>query len=167
MTKKEARKEALIIRKNIDCNQISKEILEKIIASKVIEDKKNVAIYYPLKDEINLLGLLDYYKNINFYLPVTKKYLEFVYFDKNTTLVDGPFNTKEPIGLATTLDKIDCIIIPCVAIAKDNKRIGYGKGYYDKTLVNYQGLKIGVCHPECIGFDCKMDEYDLTLDLIF
>lgn len=49
-----------------------------------------------------------------------------------------------------SLDKIDVdslegIFFPGVAYDYFGNRIGYGKGYYDKTLKSYTGIKIGVC----------------------
>ena len=107
----------------------------------------------------------DYYKDIEFYLPKTENDLSFIKYDGN--LFDGPFHTKEPIGNAINRDLIECFIIPCVAISKDLKRIGYGKGYYDKYLKDYKGLKIGICYNDVKALDVLMDDFDLKLDIIF
>lgn len=167
MTKSEVRKKALLDRKTKDIDYISNQTIENIIKSNILENKKRVAIYYPLAYEINILGLMKYYTDIAFYLPRTKDILEFVEYKKDQLLVDGPFKTKEPLGQSIDINLLDCIIIPCVAISYDKKRIGYGKGYYDKTLENYGGIKIGICHKEFISVSCEMSNQDLILDYIF
>ena len=50
-------------------------------------------------------------------------------------LTIGKYNILEPISSkAVDIKYLDFIIVPCLAIDKNKKRIGYGKGYYDKAL---------------------------------
>ena len=58
-------------------------------------------------------------------------------------------------------------LIPCVGITNENKRIGYGKGYYDRYLSGYSGLKIGIVYKELNNIDLKCDIYDVILDMVF
>ena len=83
------------------------------------------------------------------------------------SIKDGMFNTKEPIGKIVDRNTIDCFIIPCVAITTDNKRIGYGKGYYDRYLQGYRGLKIGICYDNMKNVDVKADLFDVIVDYKF
>ncbi len=165
ITKKEARKEAYKLIKNNDSAISSMIVIKKLIESKILEKYNNIGIYYPIGNEISIIPLVKYYKNKNFYLPITKDVLYFSKYDYLDKLVDGPFNTKEPSGPITSRNEIDCFIIPCVAIS-NNKRIGYGKGYYDKYLKDYKGFKIGICYKNTSNMNCIMDEFDLNLDLI-
>lgn len=167
MDKKEIRKEALALRKNKDSKKTSVILVNNIIESGLLENYNNIAIYYPIKEELNVLSLMDYYKNKNFYLPKTLDEIEFISYKKGDILIDGPFNTKEPLGNPVNRDMIDCFIIPCVGIGKNNKRLGYGKGYYDRYLSGYNGLKIGVCYLESGNIDYEFDNHDLILDYKF
>ena len=65
--KTELRKTAKELRKNLDIKAISHKICEKIRALEEFKNAQNVMIFYPLKDEIDLLELLDEGKN--FFLP--------------------------------------------------------------------------------------------------
>lgn len=167
MLKKEARGLALANRKNEDIIKASNIVVEAIIKSKLLDDKSNIGIYYPLGKEIDITTLLDYYPNKNFYLPITKDEIYFVNYNKNTKLINGPFNTKEPVGDKVDREKIDVFIIPCVAISNLNQRIGYGKGYYDRYLSGYSGLKLGICYKNSAGLDVECDDFDVVLDYIF
>lgn len=167
MDKKDVRKSALKDRSNNYDIIKSKIIVDEIIKSNILDKYNNVGIYYPIGTEINVIDLVKYYNNKNFYLPTTKDEINFVYYDTNTKLIDGPFNTKEPIGDIVNRDLIECFIIPCVAINKDNKRIGYGKGYYDRYLNGYKGFKIGICYKEYGNVDLKLEEHDVILDYKF
>lgn len=167
MNKIEARKKALDIRKELDSNTISNKIVDEIIKSNILDSYNHIGIYYPIGNEINIIGLLDYYKDKNFYLPITRDEIHFIKYQTNDKLVKAKFNTYEPIGEIVNRSNIGCFIIPCVAISADNKRLGYGKGYYDRYLSNYDGLKIGVCYKELTNIDIIMDEHDIKLDKVF
>lgn len=166
MQKKEARAYALSLRKNKDKHLLENYLVEEIIKSNVLAKYNHIGIYYPIGDEMSVLRLLSYYPGKSFYLPITKDNLSFIEYKLNDELYDGPFHTKEPKGHIIDRDLIECFIIPCVAISKDNKRLGYGKGYYDKYLAGYKGLKIGVSYKEAL-LDIEMDSFDLGLDLVF
>ena len=186
MNKKEARAYALK-NKHMDKKESSLSLVNNIIESNVLEKFKHIGIYYPIGDEMSVLKLLSHYPDKSFYLPITKenidlkkrikfkeqqtdnKYhsnIDFISYKLEDPLYDGKFKTKEPKGAITRRDDIECFIIPCVAISKDNKRVGYGKGYYDRYLEGYSGLKIGVCYKENI-LDVVTDSYDISLDIVF
>ena len=166
MNKLEARSYALQKRKEVSIKQIEENIIEKIIASKILEPFQHIGIYYPIGKEMNLLPLTIYYKDKEFYLPITKEEISFVKYSKDNPLVDGPFHTKEPKGIIKNRDEIECFIIPCVAVSLKNQRLGYGKGYYDRYLSQYKGLKIGIVYSNAI-LDIDMDSYDLVLDIVY
>ena len=167
MTKDKARKEALEKRKNVNKALSSNEIINKIIESNILDGIDNIGIYYPIGKEIDIMELVNIYKNKTFYLPITKDEIDFIKYGNNTKLIDGPFKTKEPIGDIVDRNIIECFIIPCVAISSENKRVGYGKGYYDRYLAGYNGIKIGICYQNACDIDIDMDEFDVSLDYVF
>ena len=65
--KKELRKKAKDIRKTLNIERISKDIIVKIENFEPFQQAKNVMIFYPLENEINLLALLKHSEK-NFYL---------------------------------------------------------------------------------------------------
>lgn len=165
MNKIEARKKALNLRKKFDSKKVS-EIKIKKFLNLYDSSLQKIGLYYPIFNEIDLMPLIELLPNSSFYLPVTKEEISFVHYNKETQLVPGPFHTFEPVGSIVSFAELDCILIPCVAIGKDNKRLGYGRGYYDRALKEYTGLKIGVCYDELCNWDINFDEYDLTLDKV-
>lgn len=164
MKKKEARCFALEARKEKDVKVISKELVNNIINSKILEGYNNIGIYYPIGKELDVMELVNYYSNKTFYLPITRDEIHFVEYTSLSNLVPGKFNTMEPVGKIVPRDNIDCFIIPCVAISKDNKRIGYGQGYYDRYLEGYKGMRIGICHKEASELDVIMNDFDVVLN---
>lgn len=164
MTKNEARKYSLEIRKNKDNVNASTIVVDALIASNILKNYNHIGIYYPIGKEINIMDIVNKYPDKNFYLPVTKDDLCFKSYKVNDELIKGPFNTYEPCGVEVNRGLIDCFIIPCVGISASNQRIGYGKGYYDRYLDGYKGLKIGVCYQESGNLDVECDSFDIVLD---
>lgn len=82
--------------------------------------------------------------------------------------VKGQFNILEPneTDYLQDLSKIDVAIIPGVAFDKNLNRLGRGRGYYDRFLKCFNGLKVG------IGFDLQIvdniptEPHDVKMDMI-
>ena len=60
------------------------------------------------------------------------------------------------------------IITPGVVFDKDNYRVGYGGGFYDKffSIKNLKAKKIGVCYKEQIMDKVPREDYDIPVDYI-
>ena len=145
--KQELRKWAKEERKKLDIAKISSELVQKLKATDEYMQAKNIMIFYPLKDEINLLSLLED-SDKNFYLPkIEGENLLCCPFNKDTELCESCFKTKEPTTEPVKKDLIDLVIVPALAIDKNNYRLGYGGGFYDRFLKGKNVTKI-VCIPK-------------------
>ena len=58
------------------------------------------------------------------------------------------------------------ILVPGLAFGEDGSRLGRGKGFYDKYLENFSGLKIGICFSEQIFEELPMEPNDVFVDYI-
>mgnify|MGYP003323426119 CR=1 FL=1 len=59
---------------------------------------------------------------------------------------------------------LDFIIIPVRAINKSNKRLGFGGGFYDRSLKNVDKLKfLSLCYEFQLNLSFKADFHDLEL----
>lgn len=140
----------------------SSMIVSKILNSNEFENAKNIAIYYPIKGEIDLLGLLNV-KDKNFYFPRTNDLeLEFVKYENQDDLIEGRFGEKIPKGEKINPEILDVIYLPALMANNSNFRLGYGKGYYDRFLKNnaFHALKIIVVADELISDNFKQDDFD-------
>lgn len=81
-------------------------------------------------------------------------------------LTTGSFGIPEPDLSAPTVpvERIDLFVVPGLAFDRDGGRLGWGKGYYDATLVlNPAALRVG------FGFECQVidavprAEYDAAM----
>lgn len=166
MDKKEARKEMLKKRKafsNLKVSLVSKSIIDQIRALDIYQKAKKVGLYAPILNEISVMELLSDDKE--FYFPrVNGDYIHFFLVKSTLELKEGSFNILEPIG--NEENDLDLVIVPMVGYTNNNFRIGYGKGYYDRFLRDFQGNKIGVSYKELYIEDVPMDSYDIPLDQI-
>ena len=66
----------------------------------------------------------------------------------------------------------DLILVPLVAFDKDLNRIGYGKGYYDRSLKKIKSIKkntiaLGVAYSFQKASRISVNKHDFKLDYIF
>jgi len=64
----------------------------------------------------------------------------------------------------------ELLLIPCVGFDIDGYRLGYGGGYYDRTLAAWPGSKkpltVGVAYEACRTHALQREAHDIALDLI-
>ena len=60
----------------------------------------------------------------------------------------------------------DLVIVPCLSADRQKNRIGYGKGYYDRFLKNFNGVSIAPCYSEMLEGEIPTDEYDIKVNII-
>lgn len=82
--------------------------------------------------------------------------------------IKNDLNIYEPIeGDVLTVDELDMILVPLLAIDKKGYRVGYGKGFYDKFMSDCKKgcLKVGVSYFEPIDDISDKEQFDVPLDL--
>lgn len=92
------------------------------------------------------------------------------FMHKNDTFITSDWGIQEPnplINTRTPSEAIDLIIIPLLAFDAHGNRVGYGKGFYDRFLMNCRpdALKIGVCLDEAVQRIDDVEAHDIPLDL--
>lgn len=87
----------------------------------------------------------------------------------NTKLEKSKFGIEEPIEDELNYidkSKIDLIIVPGVCFDKKYNRLGFGKGYYDKFLINFMLDTIGICFNEQIVDEIPVRKNDIKVKKI-
>ena len=171
MNKQILRNKYLKIRKNINNKkEIDDIIFNKVISLKEYKESNLVLTYVSLKDEVDTFKLIEYSLKIGKKVAVPKcegDIIKFYLISNLTDLKKGKFNILEPTTnkLVTNFENSICIV-PGIAFDKNNNRIGYGRGFYDKFLQNYNGIKIGLVYSECICERIDMEKTDIKMDKI-
>ena len=85
-------------------------------------------------------------------------------------LVRGAYGIPEPADGTATVppEKIDVIILPCVACDRDCRRLGHGAGYYDKylSLVREKCVTIALCYEKLLADRLPAEEHDVPVDAV-
>lgn len=127
-----------------------------------------VLLYHALKDEINLNGLIfKWAKNKRIFLPrVSGEDLEIVPVKGEQDLKAGAFGILEPQGEAISdLGLIDLIVVPGMAFDLGLRRLGRGKGFYDRLLkIMPEAFRIGVCHSWQIVPGVPHEPHDILMN---
>ncbi len=163
--KTELRLIAKNMRKSLDIQKISTEICSKIRLLDIYKKAKNVLLFYPLRNEINLLDLINNEKN--FYLPrINGEDLEVCQFQLGDKLKESSFKTKEPLTNPINIEILDLILLPALAADKNNYRLGYGKGYYDRLLEKTNAYTILPIAKELVFENIPTENHDKKVNLI-
>ncbi len=142
-------------------------ILKNIRASNIYHDARKIAIYYPIRREISLLPLLED-PDKRFCFPRITDYekLEMQFFWNTGEFTSGRFGLSEPVGPLANKNEIDMIIVPGLAYSRGGYRIGYGKGFYDRYLMDYPKVKLGIAFSFQVVDELPHADYDVRLDRI-
>lgn len=169
MNKNELRIMFKQIRKEIINKDIQNEIIyQKIINNKTIMQADTILLYASLDDEVDTFKMIEYFLSFKkVALPkVNGNNMEFYYINSISELKKGSFNILEPT-CNNKIDSNNCVcIVPGICFDKHGYRIGYGKGFYDRYLVNKNIYKIGICFKECFVDVLPCNKYDIKVDLI-
>jgi 5-formyltetrahydrofolate cyclo-ligase len=128
---------------------------------------KTISLYIPLKNEVDTRVLLNYlrkekkvyvpfmecvsFKLVKYRLPVRKK----------------KFNIVEPSNSFARVPKIDVAVVPVVGVDGDMKRIGFGKGMYDRFFASLRPmpLVIFIQLAECFTKKRLCESFDVQADI--
>lgn len=133
-----------------------------------------ISAFWPMGEEIDIRPLLQalHEDGHPLCLPRTPKRgepLTFHAWRPGETLERGPLGTSQPPAAAPVIEP-DALIVPLLAVDPAGFRLGYGGGYYDRTLTRLRSRRavtaIGV------GFDAQRVErvptspHDARLDFL-
>ncbi len=162
--KKEFRKKCLKINKH------NRYYYSKIISNqlyKICKNYKRILLFIPLPNEVDITSLIKKLRKEKkeIYVPFMQD-LSFKMVKYSLPLKKKNFSIFEPLNKNKTLAKIDLAIVPIVGMDKSFKRIGFGKGMYDRFFESlpYKPKIIFVQLRPCISKDKITDDFDIGAD---
>jgi 5-formyltetrahydrofolate cyclo-ligase len=129
-----------------------------------------IAGYWPMGDEMDprLLMLALASRGHAIALPVTPprgQPLAFRAWAPGAALCPGPMGTSEPVAGEEL--RPDVVLVPLLAFDRAGRRLGYGGGYYDRTLAALPGAKpIGIAYAGQEMAEVPAGPQDFRLPLI-
>ena len=138
--------------------------LEKLIKK---EKYKNILLYIPLKTEVDTMQLI---KKIRAKTNIFVPFMEGVSFKMvkfRLPLFRKKFNIREPKNSYKRVPKIDLAIVPVLGVDGAFKRVGFGKGMYDRFFesLKYSPKIVFVQLGECFTQEFLCQNHDIRADI--
>ncbi len=86
----------------------------------------------------------------------------------SNTFINSEWGIPEPVaGVVLNPTDLDIVLIPLLAFDLAGNRVGYGKGFYDRYLLQCRPdcLKIGISLFDPIALIEDVESYDIPLDI--
>lgn len=134
------------------------------------QDWQNVAVYLANNEEVDIDNFIAWLlkRGTKVHAPCSEG---FAPLDNLENVAHGNFGVREPQNTAVLVPQLvpqdTVFLVPGLAFDKHGGRLGFGGGWYDRALANFQhSLKIG------IAFDCQIvdevpcEAHDVKMDVI-
>ncbi len=178
MSKTELRQLYLSKRKNLTSTQVDKysqAISNKFFSNFNLSKITNLHIFLPIlkHNEINTwLIIKELRQNYPDITLITSKSdfqfhtMESYVLEANTQIIENAWGIPEPYNAVKFDNAIDMILIPLLCFDNNGFRVGYGKGFYDRFLLNCNQniIKIGLSLFEPIDKIDDVDKFDVKMD---
>ncbi len=179
METKQALRRLMALRKGAETpeslGRLSEGVMARLEAHPAFLAAGTVLLYHSLPDEVDTRAFIRRWaERKRLLLPVVAgEELTLRLYRPGEPLMKGKFGIEEPQGNAfTDFASIALAVVPGVAFDRGGRRLGRGKGYYDRLLPRLPGaFKIGVCFPfqlldniPAAPFDIPMDEVITSLE---
>ena len=142
-----------------------------------LAEARTILAYYSLPDEVNTHQLIDDLladgKTVLLPTVIGEGLMEWHVYSSKSELKNGAFGIGESAGelysgfskYTSPSEKQMIALVPGVAFDAAGRRLGRGKGYYDRFLATYPNIyKIGVCFDFQKVMEVPVDELDISVD---
>lgn len=150
----------------------STELCARLTASSAWQNARAVLLFFPLPSEPDIAPLLGDALAAGKLLALPRfnatahTYEAVCVTDLVRELVVGPFQVREPVALCPVvpLNRLDLALVPGLGFDLRGRRLGRGKGHYDRLLAGFGGRKIGVAFDFQIVAEVPCEAHDVVLD---
>jgi 5-formyltetrahydrofolate cyclo-ligase len=151
-------------------NETQKAKLDSLIGfqlKKFLENSdvlvKSLGVYLPLKGEVEWPDLGS---DIQFSIPMIQSNSTMIFIKKNINYILSKQLKYDFLELHFEEVLPNAILIPGLSFDSTGSRLGRGKGYYDRYLQNFEGLKIGICYSFQLVEKITSEDHDVKMDYI-
>lgn len=126
------------------CAERSAKIVTSLLARPEVERAKSIALFWPIeaRHEVDLRALDATLRDrgVKIAYPAIDAetdVMTFRFVPDVTKMTELGYGFMEPPADAPRAEELDVIVVPAIAADPAGHRIGYGAGYYDRTLPKY------------------------------
>ena len=155
-------------------DELSAKLVAQLQAQRIWAMAQAVLFFSPLAGEPDIRPLIRQALSagkltaLPFFETGTESYAARFIRNPATDLVTGAFGILEPSSSCepAALNRLDLVLVPGVAFDAQGRRLGRGKGYYDRLLAQVRGAICGVAFDEQIVEAVPVEPHDVRLTCI-
>lgn len=151
----------------------SNDVQQRLLESSLFARAGNIALYAPVNREVDTARIFKAAMTAGMsvlFPAVSRDTLLFREVTGAADLTPGVYGIAEPREDCPERrpEEIDLIIVPGAAFDRNGQRLGYGKGYYDRTLHRLErtGRLAGFAFDFQLVDNIVAEPHDVALDLI-
>ena len=176
--KAELRKRARALRNTIPTSAIaerSAKIVARLEALPQVQQAKRVALFWPIegRNEVDLRALGENLKTrgVSVAFPSIDpdtRVMTFRYPPNAGAMEERGLGFAEPAYDDPEATELDVVVVPALGLDASGNRIGYGAGYYDRTLPRFcpPALAIAVAFDFQLLVEVPTTEGDVQVDIV-
>ncbi len=151
------------------------QICNRFLSSITYRYARVFLLYAPLWDEIDCMPIAERAmadgKTVAFPRCLPDCRMRFHVVKDLSALIPCAYGIREPredapvyIPEAAGAEQPVCVV-PGVVFDEEGYRIGYGKGYYDRYLSSFPGVRVALCYSDLVIPRVPRGRYDLPVDI--
>lgn len=144
-------------------------VFRKIESRSEFINSKTILLYWSMPDELPTHDFIKKWCNTkSILLPVVKgRHMTIRPFSTEDSLIMGNWSVMEPKTGHDYLKLVDLVIVPGIAFDRKKRRLGRGKGYYDRYFKDKRLEKWGICYDFQIYENIPTASFDIHMNKIF
>lgn len=153
----------------------SRALVERLAAHDAVARAASVALFFPIVErrevdlraldaQLRARGARVAYPAID---PDTGA-MTFRFVDALSELEERGFGFAEPAATAPEADALDVVVVPALAVDPSGQRLGYGRGYYDRTLPRFAppAVTVAVAFDWQVMVELPVTSGDVAVDAV-
>jgi 5-formyltetrahydrofolate cyclo-ligase len=153
---------------------MSAHIRDRLKEQAIWKNAGSVLFFAPLPDEPDVWPLLEdalagkKIAALPRFDPASNGYVACQVKNLRSEIVTGQFGIREPGAncVEIPLNRLDLVLVPGVAFDLQGRRLGRGRGFYDRLLADVDGIKCGIAFDEQVVKEIPAGPQDIRLNCI-
>lgn len=152
----------------------SEDLRSNLVGSPYWQQAQRILMFYPLVDEPDIAPLLDFGLRTGKLIALPRYnssqgvYEAAQIQNMAEDLVPGRFGVREPSRNCPSLplNQLDLTLVPGIAFDASGRRLGRGKGFYDRLLPGTTGVTLGLAFDWQESDALPVEPHDVELDAV-